>query len=123
MAKTYTQELTDWVKCKGLPQKNIHLATFLLAQEDIRSALGAGYTMRTIWCNLRELGRISFSYNTFRNYVVRYIGKAPLAPPTPETSPGRLALAKANAFKATATKKTGLPGFTFNPVPNKEELI
>ena len=123
MAKTYTEELTEWARCNGLPLRNIHRVTFLAVQEDVRSALSAGHSMRTIWRNLRELGRIGFSYNTFRIYVDRHISKPSVQAPSPAALQGSLALAKANAINSTTVTRSGPPGFSFNPIPNKEELI
>lgn len=143
MTRNYTDELARWTaKRQGKPRER-NLVTFHGLQDDVQAALDAGYSSKTIWAHMREQGRVGFSYETFLVYVNRLIktargarpgalsgvvdveppsqpsrrqavaaSPAPLPPPTPPTTP----------VSSTPTRRTGMPTFTFNPIPNPEDL-
>lgn len=46
---------------------------FIALQKDIELALASGWSMKVIWETLKEEGKISFSYKTFRIFVSRLI--------------------------------------------------
>tara|TARA_B110000879_G_C11179553_1_gene517647 strand:- start:3376 stop:3666 length:291 start_codon:yes stop_codon:yes gene_type:complete len=50
-----------------------HKVTFMAHKNDIDEALLAGWSMKLIWETLKEEEKISFSYKTFRTYVLKFI--------------------------------------------------
>ena len=132
MATSYTDQLAEWVKEKKSTPRNKNLVAFLAVRTDIKAALDAGYSVKTVWENMHELKRIEFGYDTFLNYVNRQIRRPQANPSTPlveqkapTTSKDSKAGQPDDATKPTTktTKPGTLPGFTFNPIPNIEELF
>ena len=126
MAKGYREELAEWVKKRGSTQRDRNVVAFLAVHDDVKLALEAGYAVKTVWANLTESMRIGFGYDTFLNYVNRLIRRPPGnlgATPTPPETPA--ASVNAGAKKtATNSKQSNPPsGFTFNPIPNKKDLL
>lgn len=126
MTKTYPEQLAEWIKRREKKKRDEALVGFLAIRDDVKSALDAGYSAKTVWCNMHQSKRFSFGYDTFLKYVNKLIRNpragqaggnesAKVSPPKPAgtTSP------------ATLNKKppAALDGFTFDPVPKKEELL
>lgn len=109
MEPNYPQQLGDWVRCKPNTRRDRNLTAFLEARDDVRAALAAGYAIKTIWSNMREAKRIPFGYDAFLHYVHRHVQEIPSSPST--------------GLKPPANATAGPRGFTFNPSPNKEELL
>lgn len=86
-------------------------AVFLALLPEIRQALDEGWSVITIWRTLHAEQKVTFSYQAFRLYVNKLIQTPASARPTPSSLPRDPGSAK------------GTTGFTFDPVPNKEELI
>ncbi len=130
MAEDFSNQLAQWVEQRGLQTSDKNLVAFMAVRDDVKLAIDAGYAVKTVWANLRETGRIDLGYKTFLNYVRRSLG--PL--PDPEAGPVRPAVA-AVAAAAPPSRETNpvktparvlpleMPGFVYNPVPNKEELL
>lgn len=91
---------------------------FIALQKDIEQALASGWSMKVIWETLKEEGKITFSYKTFRVFVSRLIklDEEKNDCVTPEIK---------NTKDGTKKKSAapGIPGFTFHPTPNPEELL
>lgn len=133
MAKTYTDELAEWVKKREIKGREKNLVAFLGLRDDVKAAIEAGYSAKTIWSNMRECGRIGFGYEAFLSYVNRLIKKGR------DTKPGRQSGASlvvggttpttvepphssaVSSQPATSTKRAGMPTFKFNPVPSNRE--
>src|SRR5574338_1427625 len=81
MAKNYTEELADWVSKRKAqrPRQDKNIVAFLAVKGDVKAALDAGYSMKTIWEHLHETGRIEYRYETFTLHVKRHIRAKPLA--------------------------------------------
>ena len=131
MPKTYPEELAEWVKGREAkkPSQN-RVVAFLAVKSDVQAALDAGYAMKTIWEHLKETNRLRGRYETFTQHVKRYIKAAPVAAPpppaTPPANPAKGAKPELKAARPASEPKSALPtiaGFTFNPIPNKEELL
>jgi Family of unknown function (DUF5338) len=144
MPKSYTDDLAAWVKDRAEKKRRRDEAAvaFLAVKEKVADALAAGYALTTIWEHMSATGMVKFSYETFRAHARRYI-KAKAAPeptPTPsapkEASPATApqptrtqqsgnAAKPASGAQATptTTKPAGIPGFTFNPNPDKKDLL
>lgn len=130
MIKNYPDQLGDWIKRRAKSRRHTNLAAFLAVRDDVRAALDQKYTVKDIWANLREGGRIPFGYDAFINYVNRFLGSHLAArkvakerrrsgadTSAPKKDPDPTAVAKVQPPPAS------LPGFVFNPVPKKEELL
>lgn len=132
MRTSYTDQLAKWVKEKKSTPRNKNLVAFLAVRADIKEALDAGYPVKTVWENMLELKRIEFGYDTFLNYVNRQIRQPQANQLIPQVEPDSAETSKNSKTKppddhtkpTTKTAKPGtLSGFTFNPVPNAEELF
>lgn len=102
MKKTYPEQLGEWIKQKKSTQRNKNLVEFLAVSNDVKSAIESGFSVKTIWNNLYESKRIEFGYNTFLSYVNRTLR---------------------NVQKNKQMQPNHRPEFTFNPTPNREDLI
>lgn len=130
----FADELAAWVKKKPTkqPRQDRHVIAFLAVKEDVKSALDAGYSMKTIWEYMQETGRIATRYETFTLHVKRYIKNAPApvrqAPPpaAAEPTPQTKGKGKPKSEAKQTAKKAAAPspsGFSFNPSPNADDLI
>lgn len=126
----FADELAAWVKKKPAkqPRQDRHVIAFLAVKEDVKSALDAGYSMKTIWEYMQETGRIATRYETFTLHVKRYIKNAPApvrqepaaAEPAPQAKSKPKSKAKPQAAK---TASTGIKGFNYNPKIDDSELF
>ena len=103
----------------------------MAVRDDVKLAIDAGYAVKTVWANLRETGRIDLGYKTFLNYVRRCLGPSPKPAAASPVKPAAAAVAavappsrESNPVKTpTRVMPLAMPGFVYNPVPNKEELL
>jgi len=132
MTKTYSEQLGEWVKKKESTQRDKNLVAFLAVRDDVKMAVEAGYAVKTIWANMHELKRIEFGYDTFLNYVNRLIRRTQKNKPASSAEQKLAATidyndtppkADVNIPTEKMARQNTLPEFTFNPVPNREELI
>lgn len=112
MHKDLSARIAERVKKQRISSRDQNRAVFLALRQEIAQAMQDGWSVMTIWRTLKDEGKITFSYQAFRLYVNKLVH--PSAPPrSPSTQSG--------------PSGTGQPqkssGFTFNPVPNLEELI
>ncbi|HCU5992216.1 TPA: TraK family protein, partial [Legionella pneumophila] len=75
MATSYTDQLAKWIIEKKSTSRNKNLVAFLAVKSDVIEALDAGYSVKTVWANMRELKRIDVGYDAFLNHVNRHIRK------------------------------------------------
>ena len=134
---SYTEELAEWVSKRKAQRRrqDKNVVAFLAVKGDVKAALDAGYSMKTIWEHLREIGRIQGRYETFTLHVKRHIrgqplvGQQPNQPPNqPVRQPTRpQAAAAAHPDPAPSEPRRTPPpsvgGFTFNATPKKEDLF
>jgi hypothetical protein len=133
MVKPYQQRLGEWVKRRKMTRRDENTVAFLAVRDDVSDALGAGFSQRTIWANLREEKKVACSYDTFLNYVNRYIRRPALRmADTAAVNPVRLtpgdhvpAPSKKNEDGGVPRGQApdGIAGFVFNAAPKKEDLI
>jgi hypothetical protein len=126
MAKSYSEQLAEWVKQR--PQRarrDKNLVAFLAVKDDVAEAMDQGWPAKTIWAHMREQARLAFSYDTFLNYLKRYlrqpVDRLPTATPAPR--PIRGPPGPGSGREPPPHAHDPLAGFTFNAAPNKEELI
>jgi hypothetical protein len=146
MPRSYTDDLAAWVKDRAEKKRRRDEAAvaFLAVKEKVAHALEAGYALTTIWEHMSATGMVKFSYETFRAHARRYIkakaeeatlGSTPATSarePSAVTVPlpdrrrqgGNAATPAGGTQRAPTTKKpAGIPGFTFNPNPDKKDLL
>ena len=87
-------------------------------REEIKQALNDGWKSKNIWETLFDEGKITFSYSTFHNYVIKLIlSNTTINTPQMQSNPSK------TEEKQSSVRNKGIPSFTFNPVANKEDLI
>lgn len=86
---------------------------FLALKQDIIGALDDGWPMKTIWETLTEEKKISFTYKTFRLYVAQFIRNQSKNESQEKTKEDKKISKATNEIK----------GFTYNPIPNLEDLL
>jgi hypothetical protein len=118
VAKSYPEQLAEWVNQPTRKLRDRHLVTFMAVRNDVEAALQAGFAAKTIWTNMHEAGRVDFCYETFLKHVKRCIN-TPLANPAAHTVKAKSKTAAGPVIVAPPA----MQGFVFNPVPNKEELL
>lgn len=130
MAEEFSKELARWVEQQGLTRPDKNLVAFMAVRDDVKTALDTGYAVKTVWANLRETGRIDLSYKTFLNYVRRVLGPPqehvpvnPIKPPPPAASTAQPQPQNRTESTPVRVMPLPMPGFTYNPVPNIEELF
>jgi len=142
MAKSYPDRLAEWVKQKQATGRAKNLVAFLAVRDDVRAAVESGYPVTTVWANMRDSGRIDFSYEAFLRYVNRLVRQSP--EPRPKATPTGTSTkapaptdarreagvpatdapaAKADGPPVPDKSKAGSAGFVYNPIVNKEELF
>ena len=130
MAEDFSNQLAQWVQHRGLQRSGKNLVAFMAVRDDVKLAIDAGYAVKTVWANLRETGRIDLGYKTFLNYVRRCVGLlpdpaagSPVKPATTVAAAGPLSRQSNPVKTPTRVLPLAMPGFVYNPVPNKEELL
>jgi hypothetical protein len=117
MVKGYVENLTSWVEARSGQKKRMDaaLVAFLAVKNDVQEAIEAGFTLATIYAHLRETGKLTCTYETFR----RHVRRSKLStlknsrPPLPK-NPKPL---------SSGEQPKPSTGFTFNATPKAEELI
>ncbi|MGJ7582668.1 TraK family protein [Variovorax sp. RHLX14] len=156
MTKNYTDQLAQWATKRQGRARERNLVVFHALQDDVRAALDAGFSSKTIWAHMQEQGRIDFGYETFLDYVNRVIKTARMAKPgfrsgadvvagaerADDSQKERLA-AKSSTEPPMARplhapspvtpaappspqlqpRRTSMPTFKFNPIPQREDNV
>jgi hypothetical protein len=127
MSKSLTELIAEEEtkrKQKGTGVKN--RAIFLVLREDIKEALKDGWALKQIYRTLHTQKKITFSYQTFVNYANDLI----LKPKQSQVLVKQEANSKTPGQEQTVQptepkpkKSYELPGFTFDPIAKKEDLI
>lgn len=131
MSKSYPEQLGEWVRQQAGKRRDLNLVAFLAVREDVKAAMATGYAVKTVWANLHASKRIAFGYDTFIHYVNRTIRRPQREPAGTGTSGStpmhsdnsRQKSHVASSYKTPASQPAAQNGFTFNAIPNKEELL
>ena len=118
MTKPLEQRIAERVASTEGNLRRAQRVAFLAHKDEIAQALAAGWTVKDIWRTLSEEGRITVCYQSFCEYVNRWIRST--------AKPARLERAASSKVKAQPgeTPRRAAPsGFTINPQPKKEDLI
>ena len=112
--KTLSERIAERAREKSACAPHSNRAIILALRNDIQQALDDGWSVLAVYQTLYDEGRVIFSYQAFRRYVNRiHLGKL-ATEKRPPKQPNK------TAFKSSAAPATG---FSFNPTPNKEELL
>jgi hypothetical protein len=132
MTTRYSERLGDWIRQEELKQRDQSLVAFLAVREDVSEALEAGYAAKTIWRNMQATKQFAFGYDTFLKYVNRFLCRpqrnrtSMRSRPDPPGAPV-ISRQESKASDKDPVAKTSKPaasaGFTFNPVPKKNEEL
>jgi hypothetical protein len=106
-------------------------SAFLALRDDIKEAMADGWALKQIYRTLHTQQKITCSYQTFVNYANELIIKPKqvsntATPPNlvnQDTKQTPEQIATCNDTETTIKKPPALPGFIFNPIANKEDLI
>ena len=106
-------------------------SAFLALRDDIKEAMLDGWALKQIYRTLHTQQKITFSYQTFVNYANELILKPKQALKTPNapslvkqvTQEIPEQKASLNDTETRIKKPSELPGFIFNPIAKKEDLI
>lgn len=136
MAKNLSERIADRMRNKKASPGAQNRGTFLALKGEIVHALDNGWPVKTIWETLHEEGKVTFSYQAFRNYVNSLIlspkqGAAPKAPaeearPASQASKEKKtvpATPRTPAPKSDPAKPPTPAGFKFDAKPNKEDYL
>jgi len=121
--KTLSERIGDRAESGEKSSKGaLNRAAFLSLREEIKGAHRDGWAVKKIWETLDAEKKISFSYQTFRNYFNQLIvdeSNARVDTTTTETKSD----IKKTPMKKASIKPSTPAGFTFNNHENKEDLI
>lgn len=110
-ARSLSARVLDFAE-KAAPSST-HRVRIVALGPDILRALADGWSMRMIWKTLHTEGTLTCGYDTFRAHVKK-LRQAPVGT--------RSALSPKSGGPPAAPSAPS-SGFTFNPIPNLEELI
>ena len=111
-------------KQQGTGVKN--RAVFLVLREDIKEAMADGWALKQIYRTLHTQQKITFSYQTFVNYANNLILKPKPSLVISKQEANGNALGQEQTVQPTEPKPQKsyeLPGFKFDPIAKKEDLI
>jgi Family of unknown function (DUF5338) len=115
MGHRYPEQLAEWVKQKQSRKRDKNLVSYLAVKADVQAAMADGYAAKTIWMHLVETQRITFGYDTFLNYT-KLQNRTHMKQESGKTE-------KPEPEIKQPTETEPQPGFRFNSVPNKEDLL
>lgn len=142
MAKSYPDELAEWVRKRESGGRDKNLVAFHAVKGDVMLAIAAGFAVKTIWANMKETGRVAFGYETFLGYVHRLLkperakpgmrsgdrilatsqvtnGKAVADQPAPRAGGEAPAYADDGTDDISSNAPRRIPTFSFSPKPKQ----
>lgn len=73
MKKSLIENITTSKKSEQRTNVRKNKVEFLAMRQDISEALEKGWSITIIWETLRDEGKFTATYNTFRLYVLKYL--------------------------------------------------
>lgn len=128
MNKRYPEQLAEWVKKKqSVKKRDRNLVMFQAVKEDVREAIAAGYSIRTIWEHMHEVQRVTIGYHQFLKYTNQVIKKhqeKPTKEQITQTEPKKGGQPAHKTPENRTPKNPQKPqNFIFDPSPNKEDWL
>jgi hypothetical protein len=127
----FSEEMDIWIKEKKPKNRDVNKIAFLAVQAEVKDALEKGYSVINIWEFMCEKKMINFGYDTFRSYVKRFklcvqqmdnARKENSLIPSEKVVSERLDTSETNPVKKEQ-ESFEIKGFTYNPIPNPDELF
>ncbi|MGP5480623.1 TraK family protein [Pseudomonas helleri] len=136
MGKNLSERIADRMRNKKSTVGAQNRGTFLALKSEIVQALDDHWPVKTIWETLHEEGKVTFSYQAFRNYVNSLVLGAKHPPlqkspainersnntPPPKKQAG-VANTPAQSPKQTPVIAHAPTGFNFDANPKKEDYV
>jgi len=124
MRKRLSARIAERTGRKTPSRHGMNRAAFLALRDDVKQALDDGWPIKEIWETLHEEAKIAFSYTVFCRYVKRLIVRPPLQMGSMAAGKKRKREPEPEPSKPVAKNSTaGIRGFTWNPIPNEDDLI
>jgi hypothetical protein len=129
MAQSLPEKLAEWVAERATQpprprSQNKHRVAFLALKGEVEAALAAGYSRKTIWEYLRKNEQLECRYETFTQYIKRYLGKDKLKGDAKEKAKEMPTKALPSKSVAEPTKKSSeLDRFKFDATPQPPEEL
>ncbi|HDU4145699.1 TPA: TraK family protein [Legionella pneumophila] len=120
MKKSLTENIMTSNQSQQRTNTRKNKVEFLAMREDISEALEKGWSITIIWETLRDEGRFTGTYNTFRLYILKYLNGQKPGYPQKESVEVRTKKPVENSSKKS---DTSIPSFTYNPIPNIKDLL
>ena len=112
MKKSLTENIMTSKQSQQRTNTRKNKVEFLALCEDISEALEKGWSITIIWETLRDEGRFTATYNTFRLYVLKYLnGQKPGYSRNDLIDRAKLLVERPLKKKLS----TPIPSFTFSP--------
>lgn len=129
--KTLSERIAERMSTRTPSLGHRNRAAFLALREEIRSALGEGWSIRVVWETLHEEKRIAFGYDAFTEYVRKLIRQAPARPVTSPATPATPTVDVRQASASTDARTpdgprvgtSELPSFKHNPHRDPKDVI
>ncbi|AUH71245.1 TraK family protein [Legionella sainthelensi] len=120
MKKSLTENIMTSKQNQQKTNARINKVIFLAMRVDISEALEKGWSITIIWETLRDEGKFTATYNTFRLYVLKYLNGQVSGYSEKESIDQR----PNKGVNNDLSKKTDcIPSFKYNSKPNLEELL
>lgn len=137
MAKNLSERIADRMRNKKTTVSAQNRGAFLALKGEIIQAIEDRWPVKQIWETLHEEGKVTFSYQAFRNYVnslilapkQRAVSKPPDLEPRPDSRPSRVKKEtvpekpRTSASDVSPVQPPAVTGFQFDAKPKKEDYI
>ena len=125
MAKRLSARIAERTGRKTPSRNGRNRAAFLAVRDDVKQALDDGWPVKAIWETLHEERKITFSYPAFCRYVKRLIvgRRLEIGRDVVAGKKGKRESEQEGFNSVDKNSTAGLPSFTFNSTPKKEDLI
>ena len=134
MGKNLSERIAERMRNKKASIGAQNRGTFLALKSEIAQAISDGWPVKSIWETLHDEGKVTFSYQAFRNYVnslllggkqadlpqAKPVTAAPPAQAKPVKTPEPAKQRNEPRVNPTAPQPSG---FHFDAKPNKEEYL
>ena len=123
MEKNLSERIAERAMKKKPSRNAKNRAQFLAVRSEVKQAMDDGWSVKEIWATLHEEEKITFSYQAFLNHVnVQLLSACTIETKTPATNAKSDNAKKPEQQTKNEQKPAQIPGFNYNPIPNKEEL-
>jgi hypothetical protein len=136
MAKNLSERIADRMRSKKTTVSAQNRGAFLALKGEIIQAIEDRWAVKQIWETLHDEGKVTFSYQAFRNYVnslilepkQRAVSKPGAEEPRTEKQPSKVQTTvpetpRTPAPNVSPAQPPAATGFNFDAKPKKEDYI